>query len=272
MNEFFLVMGWPILVCLVLAGIHTYLGFHVLERQVIFVDLALAQIAVLGASFAFVAGYGFDSPPAYWLSLGFTVIGAAVFALTRFKEQRIPQEAVIGIVYVVSAALLMIVLSRSGEGDEHIRQALAGNILLVTPFEIAKISLVYVAVGIFHFIFRRQFFAVSQGSETALAKGVNVRWWDFLFYVSFGLVVTSSVKVAGVLLVFCLLVVPAVCAMLFSETTGSRLAIGWGVGFGASVAGMAVSYSFDLPVTSSVVCALGAMLVILGGIRRFVLR
>src|SRR3989338_959564 len=105
MNGFFEIMAWPFLACLVLAGIHAYLGLHVIEREVIFVDLALAQIAALGGSLALVVGYGMDSAHSYWLSLGFTIAGAAIFSLTRFKKQLIPQEAIIGITYAVSAAL-----------------------------------------------------------------------------------------------------------------------------------------------------------------------
>ena len=158
MHEFLHVMALPFLVCLILSGIHAYLGFHVIERQVIFVDLALAQIAVLGASIALVTGHDLDSVEAYWFSLMFTIVGAAIFSMTRFKKQRIPQEAIIGITYAVSAALLIMVLSRSGEGDEHIKQALVGNILLVSAPEIIKIAIVYSIIGLFHFIFRRRFY------------------------------------------------------------------------------------------------------------------
>src|SRR3989338_5222147 len=218
MNEFFNVMTLPFLACLVLTGIHAYLGLHVIEREVIFVDLALAQIAALGASLSLIFGYGMDSAHSYWMSLGFTVVGAAVFSLTRFKKQRIPQEAIIGITYAVSAAALVMVLSRSGEGDEHIRQALVGNILLIRPNEVLKVFLIYSAIGAFHYFYRQQFFLISKDPDEAFKKGVNVRLWDFLFYVSFGFVVTSSVKIAGVLLVFSFLVIPAACSILFAKT------------------------------------------------------
>jgi zinc/manganese transport system permease protein len=267
MEEFLRVMTLPFLACLVLTGIHAYLGLHVIERQVIFVDLALAQIAALGAALALVFGQDIESVHAYWLSLGLTVVGAGIFSLTRFKKQRIPQEAMIGIVYAVSAALLVLVLSRSGEGDEHIRQSLVGNILLVTNSEILKILLIYSAIGLFHFIFRDKFFLISQNPERAFEKGWNVRFWDFLFYLSFGFVVTSSVKIAGVLLVFSFLIVPAACAVLFSKKPGVRLMLGWGVGIAASLLGMAVSYFLDFPTGASVVCAFGGILVTLGVVR-----
>ena len=263
MNEFLHVMTLPFLACLILAGIHAYLGLHVIERQVIFVDLALAQIAALGASLALVFGYGMDSAQSYWLSLGFTVAGAAIFSLSRFKKQRIPQEAIIGITYAVSAALLVMVLSRSGEGDEHVRQSLVGNILLVTPGEIIKIGIIYSIIGFFHFVFREKFLLISQKPQEAFEKGWNVRFWDFIFYASFGVVVTSSVKIAGVLLVFSFLVVPSAAAILFSGRTKTRLLLGWGIGFFASALGMALSYFFDFPTGASVVCVFGGLLTIL---------
>lgn len=266
--EFLQIMTLPFLASLILTGIHAYLGFHVIERQVIFVDLALAQIAVLGASFALIMGHDLDSSQSYWLSLIFTIVGAAIFSLTRFKKQRIPQEAIIGIVYAVSAALLIIVLSRSGEGDEHIRQALVGNILVVRVSEVLKILMIYIAIGLFHFIYRRQFLMISSNPDEAFQKGLNVRFWDFLFYVSFGFVVTSSVKIAGVLLVFSYLIVPSICAMLFSDHIKTRLLLGWTVGFLASILGMTVSYYLDFPTGASVVCMFGAILIFLSVLKR----
>lgn len=262
MSEFTHIMALPLLACLILVGIHAYLGFHVIERQVIFVDLALAQIAVLGASFSVVMGQGWESFHAYILSLGFTIIGAGIFSLTRFRHQHIPQEALIGITYVVSAALLMIVFSRSGEGDEHIRQALIGNILLVSWSEVIKIAIIYLFVGAFHFIYRDKFLAISKDPEKAFKGGLNVRFWDFLFYISFGIVVTSSVKIAGVLLVFSFLIIPSVCAMLFSNQLKMRLALGWGIGVIGSILGMGASYFFDFPTAASVVCVLAAILLL----------
>lgn len=268
MIEFMGIMAWPFLACLALAGIHAYLGLHVIEREVIFVDLALAQIAALGASLALVFGYSMDSSPSYWMSLGFTVAGAAIFSLTRLRKQKIPQEAIIGIVYAVSAALLVMILSHSGEGDEHIRQALVGNILLVHPVEVLKIFLIYSVVGFFHWVWRDKFLMISRSPDEAYQKGLNVRLWDFLFYVSFGFVVTSSVRIAGVLLVFSFLIVPAVCAMLFCRNVKSRLIFGWLCGFVTSALGMAVSYYFDYPTGASVVCVFGAVLLILSLVKK----
>ena len=268
MSAFLHIMTLPFLACLIFTGIHAYLGLHVIERQVIFVDLALAQIAAVGASLALVFGLSIDSPYSYWMSLGFTIVGAGIFSLTRFRKQRVPQEAIIGIVYAVSAALLILVLSRSGEGDEQIRQALVGNILLIDLKEIIKIFIIYSIIGLFHYFFRRQFFLISQNPEEAFKRGLNVRFWDFLFYVSFGFVVTSSVKIAGVLVVFAFLIVPSTCAIIFSDVAKTRLMIGWGIGFLVSAIGMAISYFLDLPTGASVVCAFGMTLVILLAVKK----
>jgi zinc/manganese transport system permease protein len=263
MNAFLHIMTLPFLACLIFTGIHAYLGLHVIERQVIFVDLALAQIAAVGASLALVFGLSIDSPSSYWMSLGFSIVGAGIFSLTRFRKQRIPQEAIIGIVYAVSAALLILILSRSGEGDEQIRQALVGNILLIDLKEVIKISIIYSIIGLFHYFFRKQFLLISQNPEGAFKKGLNVRFWDFLFYVSFGFVVTSSVKIAGVLVVFAFLIVPSTCAILFSNVAKTRLMLGWTIGFLVSALGMVISYFFDFPTGASVVCAFGITLVVL---------
>ncbi len=264
MEEFFKFMTLPILTCFVISGIHAYLGFHVIEREVIFVDLALAQLAALGGSMALILNQSWESNTAYGLSLLFTLAGALVFSLTRTRNQTIPQEAMIGITYAVSAALLLLILCRSGEGDEHIRHALSGNILLVNWQELFKITAIYAAIGVFHFIFRDKFLLISKDASLAYDAGIRVRLWDFLFYASFGIVVTNSVKLAGVLLVFSYLVVPSCCALLFSNRLRTRLFLGWTFSLIASVLGMMASYFWDLPTGESVVCVFGSMLLILG--------
>lgn len=262
MNDFFHLMALPFAACLILTGMHAYLGLHVIEREVIFVDLALAQIAAFGTGLALIAGFGSDSAASYWISFGFALVGAAIFSLTRFKKQRIPQEAVIGIVYAVSAAFLILVLSRSGEGDEHIRQALAGNILLVSKKQVLEIAVVYSLLGVLHYVLRSRFLLISK-DPAAATKTMNVRFWDFVFYATFAAVVTSSVKIAGVLLVFSFLIVPAACAVLFFDDVKKRLIFGWSTGFFVSALGMAASYFLDLPTGAAVVCAFGIALAVL---------
>ena len=254
---------------LILTGIHAYLGVHVVERGVIFVDLSLAQIAALGTTVAYLAGNDLHSSTAYLFSLGFTFLGAAIFSLTRtHRATRIPQEAIIGIVYAVSAAVSILVMSKATQETEHLKDMLVGNILSVSWPELAKTAGLYALVGVFHYVLRKRFLLISMNEEEAVRQGVNVRFWDFLFYMSFGFVVTSSVAIAGVLLVFCFLIVPAVAAMLFSERLGTRLAIGWSVGALVSAAGVALSYVLDLPTGATIVGTFGVALVMVAAIRR----
>src|ERR1017187_9324329 len=227
MPEIVQILLWPALACLVLTGIHAYLGLHVVERGVIFVDLSLAQVAALGATIAFLCGADLHGSTSYWVSLGFTTLGAAVFALTHTRKSKIPQEAIIGIVYAVCAAASVLVMDRLPEGAEHIKYILVGNLLAVTPHEVIKMALLYSLIGVIHWRWRKPFLAISTNQDEAFDTGYNVLWWDFLFYGTFGFVVTSSVAIAGVLLVFSFLIVPSVAAMLFSERLGVRLAIGW---------------------------------------------
>ena len=271
MIGFIHIMTLPFFSCLILTGIFTYLGLHVIERGVIFVDLALAQIAALGLSFSLVLGLSVESGYSYWVSLGFAILGATIFSFTRFKKQRVPQEVIIGITYVISAALMILGLSRSGEVDEHIKEALVGNILLVSPQEALRVFMVSLAVGVFHLIYRRNFLLISQNPQEAFKKGLNVRLWDFLFYASLGLVVTSAVKLAGVLLVFSFLIVPATCAILFAHTIRIRLMLGWIIGSFVSLLGMVASYYLDFPTGASVVCMFGFILILLGFAKKTIL-
>jgi zinc/manganese transport system permease protein len=255
---------------LILTGIHAYLGVHVVERGVIFVDLSLAQIAALGTTVAYLAGYDLHSSTAYLFSLGFTFLGAAIFAMSRShsRKTRIPQEAIIGIVYAVSAAVAILVMSKATQETEHLKEMLVGNILSVSWSELFKTAALYALVGFFHYLFRRRFLLISMNEPEAERQGLNIRFWDFLFYISFGFVVTSSVAIAGVLLVFCFLIVPAVSAMLFSERLGPRLAIGWTMGAIVSALGVCLSYVWDLPTGATIVGTFGAALLVIAGYRR----
>ncbi|HYX24700.1 MAG TPA: metal ABC transporter permease [Thermoanaerobaculia bacterium] len=254
---------------LILTGIHAYLGVHVVERGVIFVDLSLAQIAALGSTVAYLLGNDLHSTTAYLYSLGFTFLGAAIFAFSRVhRKTRIPQEAVIGIVYAVSAAVAILVMSKATQETEHLKEMLVGNILSVTWPELAKTAVLYALVGVFHYIFRERFLIISMDEQEAERRGLNVRFWDFLFYMSFGFVVTSSVAIAGVLLVFCFLIVPSVTAMLFASRLGARLAIGWTMGALVSAGGVALSFLLDLPTGAAIVATFGLTLLVLAGVRK----
>jgi len=272
MNDFILIMWKPFLACLILTGIHVYLGIHVIERKVIFVDLALAQIAALGTTCAILLGHDLHSGVTYWLSLSATVLGAIVFSLTRTRHEKIPQEAIIGIVYAMAAASAVLILSRSAEGDEHIRSMLVGNVLLVSMPEIIKILVLYSLLGLFHWYFRRTFLLISTKPNLAFQRGMNVKFWDLIFYLTFGIVVTSSVQIAGVLLVFSFLIVPAAAAILFSTRLSTRLWLGWTIGTLVSFLGITLSYFLDFPTGATIICVFGAMLVVLAIIKNIKVR
>jgi zinc/manganese transport system permease protein len=260
----------PFVASLILTGIHAYLGVHVVERGVIFVDLSLAQIAALGATIAILMPFSNGDPHApvvYWVSLLFTFIGAFVFSTIRSKRARIPQEAIIGICYAVASAAAILAMSKSTSESEHLKDMLVGNILAVSWGEVGKTAALYGAIGLFHYVFRHRFLAISMDAKRAEAEGTSIRFWDFLFYASFGFVVTSSVSIAGVLLVFCYLIVPSVAAMLYADSVGRRLAIGWSMGTIVSALGVYLSLKLDLPTGATIVCTFGIVLALMATVR-----
>src|SRR2546423_10476254 len=259
--EIFLFLLAPFVASLILTGIHAYLGVHVVERGVIFVDLALAQIAALGAPVAVVVGMTPHGRAAYWISLAFTFLGAEIFAFARSSRGHIPKEAFIGIAYAVAPATAILLMSKATGETEHLKDMLVGNILAVSRPEVIKTAILYAVVGLFHFIFRKKFLLISMNHEKAESLGINVRFWDFLFYASFGFVVTSSVAIAGVLLVFCYLIVPSVGAMLFADRIGPRLAIGWTMGTLVSAAGCYLRVGIATPTGATIVVTVGGVLV-----------
>jgi zinc/manganese transport system permease protein len=267
----------PFAASLIIAGIHAYLGVHVVERGVIFVDLSLAQIAAFGASVALLLPFTGGDPHGawvYWISVAFTVLGAAIFSTVRSLRARIPQEAIIGISYAVASAATILAMSKATSESEHLKDMLVGNILAVSWSEVIYTAVLYLVIGAFHYVFRRRFLAISMdhGRAEAEAQGASVRWWDFLFYASFGFVVTRSVAIAGVLLVFCYLIVPSVAAMLYADRIGPRLAIGWTMGTIVSALGIYLSVKLDLPTGATMVCTFGAVLILMALVRPLLLR
>ena len=260
----------PFVASLILTGIHAYLGVHVVERGVIFVDLSLAQIAALGATIALllpITGGDPHSSVTYWVSLAFTFLGAFVFSTIRSRRARIPQEAIIGICYAVASAAAILAMSKATSESEHLKDMLVGNILAVSWFEVGKTAILYGVIGAFHYVFRHKFLSISMHPSKAEAAGISIKMWDFLFYASFGFVVTSSVSIAGVLLVFCYLIVPSVAAMLYADSIGRRLAIGWTMGTVVSALGVYLSLKLDLPTGATIVCTFGLVLIIMAALR-----
>lgn len=255
------VMKWPLAACLVLPPLLVYMGLHVVRREVIFVDLALAQVATLGTCLALIMGYHFDDRIAFWISLGVTFVAAAVFSWSRSTEHRqVPQEAIIGITFVVAAAGVILLLSRVAGGKEELEHLLTGDILNVTRGEVGERALLFVVIGLFYGAFHKRFALISANPAGAFARGLHVRFWDFLFYAAFALVVVSFVRVAGVLLTFAYLIVPAVCAVMLADRWMQRLVIGWAVAATASLVGLWSSYRLDLPTGAAIVCTCGVLL------------
>ena len=259
------VMKWPFVACLLFPPLLVYLGLHVVRREVIFVDLALAQVATLGTCVALLMGYHFDDRITFWISLAVTFLGAAFFSWTRnTNKSAVPQEAVIGITFVVAAAAVILLLSRVAGGKEELEHLLTGDILNVTKGDIGQPVLVFAALGAFYGAFHQRFVLISSDPERAFAEGVRVRLWDFLFYAAFALVVVSFVRLGGVLLTFAYLIVPAVCGTILATDWMKRLTIGWGIAAASSLIGLWASYKMDLPTGAAIVVASGLLLAVVG--------
>ncbi|RIK77562.1 metal ABC transporter permease [candidate division KSB1 bacterium] len=273
MLELILFMLPPLVACLAIVAIHAYLGIHVLQREIIFVDLALAQIAALGTTVGLLLGIHAEDNASVLFSFGFVFLGAAIFAMTRMRRQIIPQEAMIGIVYAIATGAAILVADQSPGGAEHIKEILTGTLLWITWPEIWKILAVYAVVAAFHWALRRKFILISENYEHAVAEqGWLVKFWDFLFYISFGVVIVLSVRVAGIMLVFSFLVVPAAISMLFSQRWRTKMLIGWCVGTIASLAGLYTSYRLDFPSGPTIVCYLGLLLILAWPLRALLRR
>lgn len=251
----------PFAAALLLTAIHTYLGLHVLARKIVFVDLALAQIAALGATLAFMLGHAPLSLASYTWSLAFTLAGALLLTLSRhWVSARVTQETIVGVVYVVSAAMVIVLVDQAPQGAEHLKQLLTGSILTIDAGQLRNLFGLYALIALIHWFARKPMLALSFGARSDAPQ--RVFGWDFLFYALFGVVVTSSVAVAGVLLVFSFLIIPAMIGMLYSGRIAPALVIGLASGAFASAAGLAASYFGDLPTGATMVCAFGLVLVL----------
>lgn len=269
MSDLIQVMAAPFAASMVLVAMLAYLGVHVIAREVIFVDLALAQMAALGATSASLFGIAPDSLTGYAFALGFATLGAFIFAATRTRRERrrVPHEAIIGIVYVIATAASILVADQAPAGAETIKEVLVGSILWVTWPAIGKLTTVYAALAVLHWLLRERFLTISLAEADAERRGWNVRWWDFVFYLLFGIAITLAVPIAGVLLVFTFLVVPAVVAFLFTRRTALLIALSWTSSAVASAVGLGLSFRYDLPTGPLIVCMFGVVLLLAGAVR-----
>ncbi len=256
-------MWWALAACLVLAGIHAYLGFHVVKRGVIFVDLSMAQIAAFGMAIA-IATNLHDHPIAgYLFPIAATLLGAVLFAWLRHLEHRVPLEAFIGITFASAQAAVLLILEHTPTGTEHLKETLMGSIFTVSPSTVIRTAMIYAAIGVVHFLIRKPLFEITNDPATAKTKR-NLFLWDVLFYGTFGIVVTSSVRIAGVLLVFALLVIPSVAGVLVSDRTSVRLIVGWVFGFICCIVGLMAAFAFDTPAAPMILAVLTVALIVHG--------
>ena len=252
--------------CVALVGIHSYFGLHVLKRGIIFVDLALAQIAALGTLIGFLFGIPLHTPYSYGFSLALTAVAAVIFTLSRFRKSKVPQEAIIGLVYAVAAAVAILLIDKAPHGAEHVKEIMTGSILWIKWNTVLLTLVFYSLIGLFHYICRRKFLLISENPEQAESAGINLRLWDFLFYLSFGFVITISVNTAGVLLVFVFLVAPAIMSMTITNKLFYQLIFGWIFGVIIVLLGLFISYIADLPTGPMVVAGYAVGLIIIAAI------
>ncbi|VAW34651.1 hypothetical protein MNBD_DELTA02-357 [hydrothermal vent metagenome] len=245
---------YPFLACVMLIFIHTYFGVHMLERGIIFVDLSLAQFIGLGIALSFLMGLGDGG--SYLFSIGFAVLGAAILSLSRHIARVTNIEAFIGVLYIFSLSAAILVLSRSPRGLEEFKAILSGNILWLAPGNIIYSFVLYCIIGGVHFVFRRRFFELTR-------EGKGGFIWEFIFFLSFAFVLVSSVKLGGILLVFAMLVIPALIGRLYTKTPGAVLLCGWLVGVVVSIFGLAFSYYCDLPSSPLIILSLSAIFFVL---------
>ena len=240
--------------CLILTGIHTYLGYHVVKRGVIFVDLSLAQVAALGSSVAMLFGWDEEWPLMnYLISLAFTFMGAAFFSFFRKYQEKVSIEAMIGITYAAAISISLLVLEKASTGTEHIKEMLSGTLLTVSWKQTLIIAVVYFGVGLLHVLFRKPLFLISENPDRAKSEGRNLALWDFFFYTTFGIIVTLSVRVAGVLMVFSMLVIPSVASLFCVSGTRAKIIFGWVFGITGCILGLETSLRFDWPAGPSII-------------------
>ncbi|MEJ2722884.1 MAG: iron chelate uptake ABC transporter family permease subunit [bacterium] len=268
MMEIVSVQGLPFLVCLFMLGILGYIGIHVLEREIIFIDIALAQIAAVGAIAAHVV-FHFHGHSVYAnvMAFGSTLVAAAFFAVVRRRIDQIPLEAVIGVSYAVSAAAALFLVGVAPGGHVHIQEMLAGSILWATWSDVLWSAGVFAVVGVCFYLFRNPFRVISEDYAHAAERGYNTLGWDFLFYALLGVVITLAVRIAGVVVVFAFLIMPATLSATFAAGWAARLVVAWTAGAVATAVGLLFAERFDFSVGPAIALFLGAALIIVGVLR-----
>lgn len=247
----------PITVCILLAGILSYFGNHILSRGIIFIDIALAQIAALGTMIGLLLGFAEESLSVQIISYAFTIVIIALFALTKFKKQLIPQEAIIGIIYCLGLGLAMLLAERIPGGSNFITKTITGNVLWVTWEKVLSCFILFAIIAVIHLFFQKFFIRISGPNDGLPFSPAKTRLFELLFYITFGIVIVKAVPVGGVFLVFTLLIAPTATATLFTQKWRSRFIWSWIIGILGSFSGIYISYRLNISNGPAIVCLLG---------------
>lgn len=267
MSDILIFMAPAICMCIILVGICGYVGIHVIMREVIFIDIALAQIAALGVSFGLFMGLALTDTLTIFVSLACTLCAAFLLSAAQRLSHIVPQEAFIGILYATGAAAVILAGDRLPHGAEHVHDLMVGHLLWVNWSEVQVYAIIYILLGLIYFLLHKRLWQISEWYKAKDTNNNSVMFWDFIFYALLGILVTFAVRVAGVLLVFGFLIVPAVIGSLLGKTFATRLGIGWATGVLISLIGSYLSYSLDFPTGGMVVVTLGLALLLVAAIK-----
>ncbi|MDX2415115.1 MAG: metal ABC transporter permease [Bacteroidales bacterium] len=259
----------PLVACVLIVLINVYFGVHVIKREIIFIDIALASIAALGSAVGMVLfelKHGGHSHEAhgilpYVFSLLFISIASGAFTILKHRKISIPLEALIGIAYAVATTLTVIFLDKGAGGDVHVHDMLVGSVLWVSWEKVIRLAVVVAIVGSFHIIFRSRFIQLTDNFQDACKELKRPKLWDFLFFFSFGLVVVEAVSIAGILTVFAFLILPASLSAFFTKGWTPKLIAGWSAGIMASFLGLLLSLKLDVPSAPVIIVLLGIFLI-----------
>ena len=260
----------PVLSCILIVLINVYFGIHVIKREIIFIDIALAQIAAFGGVIGGLlisdhsAGHehGEGGLLSYILSVAFIFFASLMFSVLKNKKISIPLEAIIGMSFAVATTLTVIILDKAAGGDVHVHDMLIGSLLWVSGKQVIRLAVVVGLVSIFHIIFRKKFMKLTDTFDDASSSISKPGVWDFLFYFSFGLVVIEAVNIAGILTVFAFLIIPASLSVIIARSWTWKIISGWITGITAAVAGIILSVKMDIPSPPVIIILLGIFLVV----------
>ncbi|MFZ5515380.1 MAG: metal ABC transporter permease [Candidatus Zhuqueibacterota bacterium] len=257
----------PITACILMAGILSYFGNHILSRGIIFIDIALAQIAALGTMIGLLMGFAEGSTSVELISLVFTLVIISIFALTKFEKQVVPQEAIIGIIYGLGLGVAMLLAEKIPGGSNYITKTISGNLLWTSWDDVLSSAVLFAIIGVIHILLRKPFIKISESKENLPFSIQKVRLYELAFYITFGIIVVRSVPIGGIFLVFSLLIAPTAMATLFTQKWHYRFLWSWLIGIVGSVLGMYISFDWNVSNGPTIVALLGVMVFILAFVK-----